>query len=89
MGCWWGGNVGNFGSGTLGGWGIAGFIMNLLLFLLILVGVALLLAWLVRSYQKPAGVGPSSSKGIEILKERYARGQISKAEFDKIRKELG
>jgi putative membrane protein len=89
MACWWGNNLGTYGGGAFGGWGTAGLIVSTLFFLLILVFAALLIVWLVRNYQKPAQVGATSSGSMEILKERYAKGEISREKFEEMRKEVG
>ncbi len=73
--------------GTGGTWGIVGLILNLLFVLLIVVGVILLVWWLARQF----GAGArheTSSKALETLKERYAKGEISKEDFDRMKKDL-
>lgn len=70
-----------------GAWGIWGFGMALFMFLfwaLVIVGIVLGIRWLVRE-GRPGGGGDSA---LEILRERYARGDISREEFDAKRKDL-
>ena len=43
--------------------------------------------WLVRS--EGAGEVGDTDRALSILKERYARGEIDKAEFDAFRRDLG
>ena len=75
----------HMGPGMMGGWGM-GWIM-LLFWILVLVGLILIIKWLLQMTsgdKKPTGSG----RAIDILKERYARGDISKAEFQAIKKDL-
>jgi len=54
---------------------------------LIVIGVAIYLI-----VQATKSKGPESSfreTPMEILKKRYAKGEITKEEFDKMKKELG
>jgi len=70
----WGGGA-MFGIGHLLWWGV--------LILVIVVSVR----WLVRS--EGAGEVGDTDRALSILKERYARGEIDKAEFDAFRRDLG
>jgi len=49
------------------------------------------LIWLVLTIVNRAGTGgrPPEDSLLEILRRRYARGEISKEEFDRMRQELG
>ena len=58
-----------------------------LIFTLVIVGaVAYILGWRPRFNQS----GPAQSKQtpLELLKERYARGEISRDEFEQMRRDL-
>jgi putative membrane protein len=75
----------HMGPGMIGGWGM-GWIM-LLFWILVLVGLILIIKWLLQMTsgdKKPTG----GLRAIDILKERYARGEINKTEFEAIRKDL-
>jgi putative membrane protein len=66
------------------GMGFGGIFMWLF-WLLVIIGVV----WLVKSFV--AGDGGASGKGkssLEILKERYARGEIDQQEFEQKRRDL-
>ncbi|WP_227753700.1 MULTISPECIES: SHOCT domain-containing protein [Ramlibacter] len=66
------------------GWGGGGFgLGHLLWWALVIIGVVLL----VRSL---SGVGrrDDGSRALRILEERYARGEIDKAEFETRKRDL-
>ena len=75
----------HMGPGMMGGWGM-GWIM-LLFWILVLVGLILTIKWLLQMTSADKKLTGASS-AIDILKERYARGEINKAEFEAIRKDL-
>jgi putative membrane protein len=56
---------------------------------LIWIVVLALVVWGVWSYLKRnKGTGSSENQALDILKERYARGEISKEEFEEMKKNL-
>lgn len=84
----WCGAAAGQGSG-LGGWGIVDTFFSILFPLLVLGGIILLIYWLVTQFA-PAGIStsPSTSRPLEILKERFAKGEINKEEYELIKKTL-
>ena len=66
-----------------GGWGIFMFIFMLLFLAVIVAGIMLL-----GRYLSPHARSKPSEDALEILKRRYARGEIQKAEFEEKRKDL-
>ncbi|MEK7817264.1 MAG: SHOCT domain-containing protein [Actinomycetota bacterium] len=82
----WGGGYG--GAGTFGG------ILMMVFWVAVIIGIVLLIVWLVRQTQPGGGVGPAhhmpphGETPLEILKKRYARGEIDKAEFEEKKKDL-
>jgi putative membrane protein len=69
------GEYGWFGSGF-------GWLFMILVWVLVIVGIVALIKWLAAS---------SASRGetpLEILKARYARGEIDKEEYERMRREL-
>lgn len=61
-------------------------VLNLLFWLLVIVGVVLLAVWAVDR-----GRGRSdreSESALEILKKRYARGEVSKEEYEEKKRDL-
>ncbi|MFQ5830697.1 MAG: SHOCT domain-containing protein [Candidatus Methylomirabilia bacterium] len=75
------------------GWGWGGLGMGLgwvfmLLFLgLIIVAVALVLRW-ARDQGRQAPSGEAGTAALEILKQRYARGEIDREEFEAKKQDL-
>lgn len=70
-----------FGSGG----GIAMGLM-MLFWLLLMVGFIVMIIAVVRQVIQPHGTATESA--VDILKKRYARGEISKEEFDRMRQDL-
>lgn len=62
-------------------WGYAGF--GMLWMLLFWVGIALLVAWAIRGRN-----GTTTNRAVEILEERFARGEIDSDELETRRHQL-
>jgi putative membrane protein len=64
--------------------------LGLLSTIAVIVAVVWGLGWLRQEGQLPGpGVGKSSHKSaLDILQERYARSEISKAEYEQMREDL-
>jgi len=72
----------NWGYGGMMGYGLGGWIMWIIFIAVIVLIVYLLV---VQGRSRGAGGGDSA---VEILKRRYARGEISRDEFEKMKKDL-
>jgi putative membrane protein len=72
----------HMGPGMMGCWGMGGFgmIFMMVFWVLAIVGLVFLIKWLIQA--ATGQKGNDSSKAIDILKERYAREEIDKAEFE-------
>lgn len=80
----WGDMGSMMGWGT--GWGLFGALHMVLWWGLILLGIVALGKWLLGGSGGAARAG--TTKAIEILGERYARGEIGKDEFEQKKRDL-
>ena len=71
-----------------GGLGWIGIILSFIFFILIIIGIILLIVWLVKRTTHSGIEGKTGSKALDILKERYARGEITKDQYESIKKDL-
>lgn len=81
----------HMGRWMMGDWGMGlfGMIFMLLFWVLVIVGIIFLIRWLVQNTgsRGSSGVG-TGSQAMEILKERYAKGEIAHDEFESMKKEI-
>ncbi len=57
-------------------------------FFIFIGGMMALGVWIVRKLAGPGQGDKSKSDPLDIAKERYARGEISKEEFERLKKDL-
>ena len=67
------------------GYGIMGMAHGLLWLVLIGLGIAVLVRWLRRDAGSSSALEESA---LDILKKRYARGEIEKQEYEEKRRDL-
>ena len=85
------GGYGGWGQGMMGGFGGGGWfgsIFMLIFWGLIIVGLVLLIRWLVFATRRGEDPARGGSRAMDILKERYARGEIDREEFEQRRRDL-
>ena len=67
-------------------WGVWGIGMMLMMFVVwgaVIVGIVLAIRWLARQSERSR-----SDRAVDILRERYARGEINKDEFEAKQRDL-
>lgn len=65
-------------------WGIGGGIMMFIIW----VAIILIIAWVVKESSGGYYEKFNKRSALDILKERYAKGEIDKKEFEEKRKDL-
>ena len=68
------------------GWGWIGIgILHMGLFwILVILGIVVLVKWLGSS-----GASRTGSRALDILKERYAKGELTREQFDQMKRDMG
>jgi putative membrane protein len=82
-GDWW-------GPGMMGGWGMGwiGMFMGVAFWALIIVGGIFLIRWLIRASSSQQASPGQGDNALEILRRRYARGEINKDQFEAMKRDL-
>jgi putative membrane protein len=79
--------------GMMGGWGGYGWFgfLHMIVWLVILAAVVVGIVWLARGAiprsDTPPGL-PRRSSGLDVLEERYARGEINREEYLQKRRDI-
>lgn len=66
------------------GWGMGGGVVMILFWILVIIGIVFLLKYLLEISKG----GRQDKTPLDILKGRYAKGEIDKKEFEEKKKEL-
>ena len=77
--------------GNEGGWGMfVGPLIMILILAATIAAIVFLVRWLSGARQGfgPASLTPPVQSPVDILKERFAKGELSKEEFDERRRVL-
>lgn len=77
---WWGGHPMAWGWGL---WGAGMMLMMLLFWALVIVGLVLGIRWVIAH-----GRERETDRALQILRERYARGEIGREEFETRKRDL-
>ena len=69
------------------GWGMGfGMISVVLFWVLVILGIVILVKWIAGSSAGPSP--PPAKTALDLLTERYARGEIDKHEFEEKKRDL-
>jgi len=74
------------GSGMGWGMGFGGGLFMILFWIVIIVAVVMLVKWLAGGSSRLDL--PRGKSALDVLKERYARGEIGKEEFEQKKRDL-
>ena len=88
----WRGDGQGMGSGMMGwgyGMGWFGMILMVLFWIAVIVAIIFLIRWLFVSTGAKGHRAVSEDSPLEILKRRYAQGEINKEEFEQKKRDLG
>jgi putative membrane protein len=77
------GMMGGFGTGMMGGFGFLGIFF----WILVIMGIVWLVVWLIRRVPQLQQTSNDES-AMDILKKRYARGEINREEYEEKKKLL-
>jgi putative membrane protein len=86
LGHGWGRGSGMMGWGHGTSWG--GPIIMIIFWAAVILGIVFLIRWLVGQTRGERQSEVKRDRALEILKERYARGEIEKQEFEEKRQDL-
>ena len=89
----WGGGYGGWGGGPgMMGWGYGmgwvGMIFMAAFGIVVIVGVIFLVRGLMRPTERGEIQASTEDSALEILRRRYAKGEIEKAEFEEKKNDL-
>lgn len=68
-----------------GAWGVGMLLFMVLFWALVILGIVLLVRW---AFGASGGRASASGRALEILKERYARGELTREQFEAMRRDL-
>jgi len=80
------GDMGMGWGGGWGGWGILGGLHLILWWVLLILGIVVLFKLLIGGSLRSGR--ETADRVLEILKERYARGEIGKEEYEQKKRDL-
>jgi putative membrane protein len=74
------------GYGMMHGWGFGG--IGMIVWILLIVGVFILIKWIVQTVTGGNAKSKQTPYAMDILKQRYAKGEIDKARFESMKKDI-
>lgn len=90
---WRGGNYGGWAPWSCGwtgsgAWGWPGMILGIAFWVLVSMAILYLIRWIVQDTKRTRPPMPKVDSPMDILKMRYARGEISTEDFHRMGQEL-
>lgn len=65
--------------------GLAGLVVTIIIWVLVIVGIIVVIRMLSHSHET---THISEGKALDILKERYAKGELTKKVFEEMKKDI-
>jgi uncharacterized membrane protein len=81
--------LGMFGAGMMGGYSLLGWAIPAVAWALLIGGIGLLFIRLERGPGRSLSATPVGGSPLDVLKSRYARSEITKDQFNEMKKNLG
>lgn len=80
-----------YGPGAMHQWGGGFWPLGMFIWPIILIGLVLLIMWGLRSQRTSLGAtaAPPRSPGLDVLEQRYARGEIGRDEYLQKKADIG
>lgn len=75
------------GSGMMGGGIGIGMVLAMVFWLLLIVGVVFLVVWAVQKFVMGTS-GKVEESALDVLKKRYARGEMPREEYEEKKRDL-
>lgn len=75
----------------MGGWGMMpwwGALIMTIFWAVIVAGIVVFIVWIVRNISAHAPTQAGQNRALELLKERYARGELTRDEYLQMRHDL-
>jgi len=70
------------------GFGFDGMLLGWFFWLVVVAGVVVLVVWAVRRPARGPVSGCCSGSALEVLGQRYARGEITREQYEQMKKDL-
>ncbi len=70
-----------------GAWGVGMLLFMLLFWALVILGIIGLVRW-AFGWSGPGSRAAAGGRALEILKERYAKGELTREQFEAMRRDL-
>lgn len=82
-----------YGYGEYGPWGwgfgLLPMLMMVVFWAAVIVGIVVLIRWVWGQTTRAPSSLPGAESALDILKKRYARGEINREEFEEKKRDLG